>query len=237
MREDPEMEIRSVSKKIEMKLGEHKVGEYLDKPNLLQPVHPLRQGKPKPWPWHLWPTEEEPLFTWVRNKRFLGRTPTLPSSQIRRLARQGGVGVTAGCKYPNKGYGVLSKQQDWRLRVEQAETCSELALLIRDFDSSLKWVDIQHLPEEEEQRRTRIQGYRKVTLEDGDEEMEFYCSRVPLTMADHGGLPEQPPPQAQAEEFTWLPTEDVPLKLVKDFMEVYRLENSSKSDKYVHLSF
>ena len=50
-----------------------------------------------------------------------------------------------GCLYPNKRYGVLSQQQEWRLRAEEAETFSEIAVLIREFNDSIvtvtKWDD------------------------------------------------------------------------------------------------
>ena len=217
MREDPEQEIRSVQKKISLKVEEHKVGEYIDVPNMFKPVHPLRPNQQKPWPCQHVPTTT-PMFIWRKNKSFLGRTPSLPRKEFKKIARQGGVRAAPGCLYPNKGYGVLSKQQAWRIKAESVDTISELALLIRDFNASLKWNEIQLLNEEDV--GLKLISCRAVEPDSDDEEghVEYLCSRGPSSSA----------PVSEAE---WLPSDEIPLKLLKDFMEVHRLENI-KSDRY-----
>jgi hypothetical protein len=216
MRADPTQEIRTVAKKIELKIDDHKVGEYLDRPGSFVPVIPLRPGAwKKPHPQQVYPTEE-PMFTWKRNKKYLGTTPKLPRKQCRQLGRQAGVIRAHGCSYPNPIYGILSKQQEWRVRAEKAKTFSEVALLMRDFTAALKWEEIQFIPEL--QKGLKILRCKVVEDEDGEtEEMALLTSESAINPT--------------AYECEWRPTEDVPLKMLKNFKEIDRLENS-KSDRY-----
>ena len=224
-------DIRNVQKPIELRLEDLKVGEYIDRPNYWQAVHPVRPGKKKPWPYQLFPTED-PLFSWRKNPNYLGKTKSLPLKQAKKIARQGGVDNVPGCLYPNKRYGVLSKQQEWRIRAEEVETFAELAVVVREFDTSLKWTEINDVAEDQRSLRVLSARRQTVTAEEQDppqpyEVNQYYCIR----------LPEVPPGQAYPMidpsklEGTWVNEEDLPLKLYKDFVEIHRLE-SSKSDRY-----
>ncbi|UPR04153.1 bromodomain-containing protein [Chloropicon primus] len=231
MREDPQKEIRSVQKYIGLKLGELKLGEYIDRPQSYQPVHPVRPGKKKPWPYRLYPTGEKSLLTWRKNKQFLGRNKMLPMNQTRKIARQGGVVAAEGCLYPNKRYGVVSTQQEWRIRAEEVETFSELAVLVREFDSSLKWEEISYVGEENIGMKVLD---RRTTAEVWEEDgvtyhyNEYLCTKKPPVPPY---TPYGAPTTAAKSEPEWLREENVPLKLVKDFIEIHRMENS-KSERY-----
>ena len=234
MREDPQQEIRSVQKYIGLKLGELKLGEYVDRPQALQAVHPVRPGKRKPWPYRLYATGEKPLFTWRKNRNFLGNSKSLARKQARQTARRGGVHPVVGCLYPNKRYGVLSQQQEWRLRAEEAETFSEIAVLIREFNDSIVWDEVTDVPEDcagmEVLDRRECE---EISEEDGEvySVVEYWCRRPPVETSEFGEQSSYQAPEAGVVKEEWVREEDVPLKLVKDYVEIQRME-SSKSERY-----
>lgn len=166
----------------------------------------------------------------------------IPRSLASKAARQAGCAKIPGILYPeNSEYAKRSRYVAWRSAVETATSVEQLAFQVREFDSNIKWDDIENthpLPALDKESIKSIRLFKKVIIRrkctEGDVVkylLDFGKRRViPGIVKKHGTPLEDS--SSERKRF-WLAESHVPLHLLKNFEEkrIARKSNEMKSKK------
>ncbi|KAJ9537124.1 hypothetical protein OSB04_029857 [Centaurea solstitialis] len=179
------------------------------------------------------------LFWWRggRLTRKLFSWKVLPRSLACKAARQGGGKKIDGILYPeNSEFPKRSKALAWRASVETATSVEHLALQVREFDSNIRWEEIEnttHLAKMDKESIKSMRSFKKAIIRRKSSEgtvvkylLDFGKRRfIPDTVVKHGSKIED---LSSGRKKYWLEEPYVPLFLLKTF-EDRRI--ASKSNK------
>ncbi|XP_024985187.1 DDT domain-containing protein PTM isoform X1 [Cynara cardunculus var. scolymus] len=173
------------------------------------------------------------LFWWRggRLTRKLFSWKVLPHSLACKAARQvlnflGGGKKIDGILYPeNSDFPKRSKALAWRASVESATTVEHLALQVREFDSNIKWEEIEntsHLAKMDKESIKSMRSFKKSIIRRKCSEgaavkylLDFGKRRfIPDTVVKHGSKLEE---SSSGRKKYWLEEPYVPLFLLKAF--------------------
>ncbi|KAK4786056.1 hypothetical protein SAY86_002745 [Trapa natans] len=183
------------------------------------------------------------MFYWRggRLSRHLFNWKVIPQSLASKAARQGGCKKIPGILYPeNSDSARRSKSLAWQAAVESSTSLSQLALLVREFDSNIRWDDIENtdfLCKMDKELRKSLRPFKKVIIRrkvsDGNVAkylLDFGKRRViPEVVLRHGSIAEG---GSSERKRYWLNGSLVPLHILKNFEEkrITRISKSSLKD-------
>lgn len=168
------------------------------------------------------------LFWWRggRLTRKLFSWKILPHTLACKAARQGGGKKIDGILYPeNSDFPKRSKALAWRASVESASTVEHLALQVREFDSNIRWEEIEntsHLAKMDKESIKSMRSFKKSIIRRKCSEgaavkylLDFGKRRfIPDTVVKHGSKLEE---SSSGRKKYWLEEPYVPLFLLKAF--------------------
>ncbi|KAJ6691956.1 PHD FINGER FAMILY PROTEIN [Salix purpurea] len=179
------------------------------------------------------------MFWWRggRLSRRLFSWKVLPCSLASKAARQAGCMKIAGILYPeNSDFAKRSKHVTWQAAVESSVTVEQLALQVREFDSSIRWDEIQNinpLSMLDKELRKSFRLFKKVIIrrkcveEKGTKYLLDFGKRrsIPEVVSKNGSMIEE---SSSERKKYWLNESYVPLYLLKSFEERRIARRSSK---------
>ncbi|KAI3664245.1 hypothetical protein L6452_44728 [Arctium lappa] len=168
------------------------------------------------------------LFWWRggRLTRKLFSWKVLPHSLACKAARKGGGKKIDGILYPeNSDFPKRSKALAWRASVESATTVEHLALQVREFDSNIRWEEIEntsHLAKMDKESIKSMRSFKKAIIRRKWSEgaavkylLDFGKRRfIPDAVVKHGSKLEE---SSSGRKKYWLEEPYVPLFLLKAF--------------------
>ncbi|KAL9458652.1 hypothetical protein AB3S75_007506 [Citrus x aurantiifolia] len=158
------------------------------------------------------------LFSWKR----------LPRSLVSKAARQAGCMKIPGILYPeNSDFARRSRNVAWRAAVESSTSVEQLAIQVREFDSNVRWDDIENthpLCTMDKEFRKSVRLFKKAIIrrkclkEEGVKYLVDFGKRrsVPDIVIRHGSMAEE---SSSGRKKYWLNESYVPLHLLKSFEE------------------
>ncbi|KAB5540946.1 hypothetical protein DKX38_013920 [Salix brachista] len=179
------------------------------------------------------------MFWWRggRLSRRLFSWKVLPCSLTSKAARQAGCMKIAGILYPeNSDFAKRSKHVTWQAAVESSVTVEQLALQVREFDSNIRWDEIQNinpLSMLDKELRKSFRLFKKVIIrrkcveEKGTKYLLDFGKRrsIPEVVSKNGSMIEE---SSSERKKYWLNESYVPLYLLKSFEERRIARRSSK---------
>ncbi|KAJ6299500.1 hypothetical protein OIU76_020464 [Salix suchowensis] len=179
------------------------------------------------------------MFWWRggRLSRRLFSWKVLPCSLISKAARQAGCMKMPGILYPeNSDFAKRSKHVAWQAAVESSTTVEQLALLVREFDSNIRWDEIENshpLSMLDKELRKSFRLFKKVIIRRKcvEEEVTKYLLDfgkrrcIPEIVSKNGFMIEE---SSSERKKYWLNESYVPLHLLKSFEEKKIARRSSK---------
>ncbi|KAJ6777640.1 PHD FINGER FAMILY PROTEIN [Salix koriyanagi] len=179
------------------------------------------------------------MFWWRggRLSRRLFSWKVLPCSLISKAARQAGCMKMPGILYPeNSDFAKRSKHVAWQAAVESSTTVEQLALLVREFDSNIRWDEIENshpLSMLDKELRKSFRLFKKVIIrrkcveEEGTKYLLDFGKRrcIPEIVSKNGFMIEE---SSSERKKYWLNESYVPLHLLKSFEEKKIARRSSK---------
>ncbi|KAL5831783.1 hypothetical protein ACOSQ4_017137 [Xanthoceras sorbifolium] len=173
-----------------------------------------------------------------RVSRQLFNWKVLPHSLVSKAARQAGRMKIPGILYPESSdFAKRSRNVAWRAAVESSATVEQLAIQVREFDSNIRWNDIENTHplcamDKEFRKSSRLFKkaiVRRKCLKEGEGVkylVDFGKRRsVPDIVVKHGSKVED---SSSEKKKYWLSESYVPLHLLKGFEERRLARKSSK---------
>ncbi|CAK7331144.1 unnamed protein product [Dovyalis caffra] len=185
------------------------------------------------------------MFWWRggRLSRQLFCWKVLPFSLISKAARQAGCMKIPGILYPeNSDFAKRSRHVAWQAAVESSATVEQLALQVREFDSNIRWDEIENahpLSMLDKELRKSFRLFKKVIVrrkcveEEGAKYLLDFGKRrsIPEVVSKHGSMIEE---SSSERKKYWLNDSYVPLHLLKGFEERRIARRSSKMSSGKH---
>uniref|UniRef100_A0A2K2C3K5 PHD-type domain-containing protein n=1 Tax=Populus trichocarpa TaxID=3694 RepID=A0A2K2C3K5_POPTR len=179
------------------------------------------------------------MFWWRggRLSRRLFSWKVLPCSLISKAARQAGCMKIPGILYPeNSDFAKRSKHVAWQAAVGSSTTAEQLALQVREFDSNIRWDEIENthpLSMLDKELRKSFRLFKKVIIrrkcveEEGAKYLLDFGKRrcIPEVVSKNGFMIEE---SSSERKKYWLNESYVPLHLLKSFEEKKIARRSSK---------
>ncbi|KAJ7012803.1 DDT domain-containing protein PTM-like isoform X2 [Populus alba x Populus x berolinensis] len=170
------------------------------------------------------------MFWWRggRLSRRLFSWKVLPCSLISKAARQAGCMKIPGILYPeNSDFAKRSKHVAWQAAVGSSTTVEQLALQVREFDSNIRWDEIENthpLSMLDKELRKSFRLFKKVIIrrkcveEEGAKYLLDFGKRrcIPEVVSKNGFMIEE---SSSERKKYWLNESYVPLHLLKSFEE------------------
>ncbi|KAK4790845.1 hypothetical protein SAY86_031258 [Trapa natans] len=182
------------------------------------------------------------LFYWRggRLSRHLFSWKVVPRSLASKAARQGGSRKIPGILYPdNSDFARRSRYLSWMAAVESSTSIFHLALQVREFDSNIKWDDIENtdsLSKIDKEVRKSLRAFKKVIIRrkafDGNGTkylLDFGKRRaIPDVVMKHGSPIEE---SCSERKRYWLNEYFLPLHILKSYEEkrIARISNKTSS--------
>uniref|UniRef100_A0A7N0TI06 Uncharacterized protein n=2 Tax=Kalanchoe fedtschenkoi TaxID=63787 RepID=A0A7N0TI06_KALFE len=184
------------------------------------------------------------FFWWRggRTSRRLFNWKVLPHSSVLKAARQAGGQKIPGIHYPEASeFAKRRKNSVWRAAVENSSSVEQIAFLIRELDSNIKWNDIENtnpLTKIDKKSAKASRLFKKVIIRrkklDGTVVkylLDFGKRKIiPEIVGTHGFMFEE---SASERKKYWLEESLVPVHMVKSFEEnrICRKNYKMKSGK------
>ncbi|KAL3611280.1 hypothetical protein D5086_002300 [Populus alba] len=170
------------------------------------------------------------MFWWRggRLSRRLFSWKVLPCSLISKAARQAGCMKIPGILYPeNSDFAKRSKHVAWQAAVGSSTTVEQLALQVREFDSNIRWDEIENthpLSMLDKELRKSFRLFKKVIIrrkcveKEGAKYLLDFGKRrcIPEVVSKNGFMIEE---SSSERKKYWLNESYVPLHLLKSFEE------------------
>ncbi|PKI57737.1 DDT domain-containing protein PTM [Punica granatum] len=168
------------------------------------------------------------LFSWK----------VVPRSLVSKAAREGGSRKILGILYPeNSDFARRSRYLAWQAAVESSTSISQLALQVREFDSNIKWDDIENtdcLCKMDKELRKSLRAFKKVIIRrkvleaDGAKYLLDFGKRrvIPEVVVRHGSVIKE---GSSERKKYWLNEALLPLHILKSYEEkrIARVSNKS----------
>ncbi|KAK9273798.1 hypothetical protein L1049_018608 [Liquidambar formosana] len=179
------------------------------------------------------------MFWWRggRISRHVFNWKVLPRSLARKAARQAGCTKIPGISYlESSEFAKRSKYAAWRAAVETSTSVEQLALLVRELHSNIRWDDIEntHSPSKmDKEFKKSIRPFKKVIIRRKCIEgtvvkylLDFGKRKIiPDIVVRHGSMLEE---SSSGRKKYWLEESHVPLHLLKSFEEKRIARKASK---------
>ncbi|CAG9463870.1 unnamed protein product [Pedinophyceae sp. YPF-701] len=169
-------------------------------------------------------------FQFVQRRRSGARAgPALPTLVLRRAARQGGQRMVPGVSYKNRKaeHGLESSPRlQWLARVDQAQTASQLGLLLRELDMAVHWDPVKK-PEASAAGVFHFLGILDRRVAEGGGWLEY------LVDFEGGGRGLSDAVERLVDDYAgrWVPSYDLPMWFTREFEERARRRASVATER------